>query len=355
MLKLAANNFLIPLGVVYLSVFLLRKLALKFNIVDTPNRRKIHKTPIPILGGLAIFLGMGAAIYLNPEVIKEFSFLFAGATFILIVNLMDDIKGLSAVFRFTIEFIIALFVILTGTRISFLPPGMLGDSIEVIISLIWLVGIANAFNYLDGMDGLAAGSAAINALFFAFILFRTQQPQLGFLALIVMASCLGFLPHNFNKKAKMFLGDSGSTFIGFMLASIAMRGNWAEDNIIKLTVPILILGVPIFDMILTTIMRIREEKISTIIEWFKYGGKDHFHHRLVDLGLRTTGAVLAIYFITIALGINAIIIANSRGRLEGFLAIIQASIIFGVIAVLMLIGKKRRSGWNIAQKNKPLC
>lgn len=350
MLKLATNNFLIPFVVVYFSIFIVRKIALKFNIVDTPNRRKIHKKPIPLLGGVAIFLGIGIAIYLNPDIVKKFALLFIGATFILIVNLMDDIKGLPAIFRFAIEFVIALLVIVTGTRISFLPPGILENLGEIVISLIWLVGIANAFNYLDGMDGLAAGSAAINALFFAFILFRTQQYQLGFLALIVMASCLAFLPHNFNKKAKIFLGDAGSTFIGFMLASIAIRGDWAEDNIIKLTVPILILGVPIFDMILTTIMRIKEGKISTIIEWFKYGGKDHFHHRLVDLGLRPIGAVFSIYFVTISLGINAVIISNAKETFDGILAILQTSIIFGVIAVLMIIGKKRRSGWNIADK-----
>ncbi len=350
MLKLAANKFLIPFAVVYFSIFILRKLALKFNIVDMPNHRKIHKTPIPLLGGLAIFLGISIAIYLTPDIIREFTPLFIGAAFILIINLIDDVKGLPAFFRFAIELVVALGVILTDTSISFLPPGILGDLGEIVISLIWLVGMANAFNYLDGMDGLATGSAAINALFFAFILFRTQQHQLGFLALIVVASCLGFLPHNFNKKTKIFLGDAGSTFIGFMIAGISIRGNWAKDNIIKLTVPILILGVPIFDMILTTILRIKEEKISTVIEWLKYGGRDHFHHRLVDLGFRPIGAVFSIYFVTISLGINAVIISNTKETFDGVLALLQTSIIFGVIAVLMVIGKKRRSGWNLPDK-----
>lgn len=154
-----------------------------------------------------------------------------------------------------------------------------------------------------------------------------------------MASCLGFLPRNF-KKSKIFLGDAGSTFIGFTLAGIAIIGNWAEDNIVRLTVPILILGVPIFDMVFTTIMRIKEKKISTIIEWLKYGGKDHFHHRLIDLGLHPQRALLFIYFINLSFGISAIMVSNEK-VIVGLLSILQASIIFAGIAVLMLIGKKR--------------
>jgi len=150
------------------------------------------------------------------------------------------------------------------------------------------------------------------------------------------------LTYNFLRKSGMFLGDAGSTFIGFCLACIAIHGNWAGDSMVKLFIPILILGVPIFDMIFTTVMRIKEQKIKNIIEWLKYGGKDHFHHYLVDLGLSQRGAVLFIYYITFSLGLSAIMVSNDS-VIEGVMTILQSSIIFGVIGVLIVLGKKQQS------------
>jgi UDP-GlcNAc:undecaprenyl-phosphate/decaprenyl-phosphate GlcNAc-1-phosphate transferase len=191
---------------------------------------------------------------------------------------------------------------------------------------------------------LAVGSAVINLFCLWSILNSTKQYALELIVITLMAACIGFLPYNNYKKARMFLGDAGSTFLGFMLACFALAGDWAANNAVKLSIPILILGVPIFDMIFTTIMRIKEEKIATIIEWLRYGGKDHFHHYLVDLGLTPSSAVLFIYFITFSLGISAIMVSNDSA-LEAVLTLSQAVIIFGVIAVLIVVGKRRRSGW----------
>jgi len=140
-------------------------------------------------------------------------------------------------------------------------------------------------------------------------------------------------------KKRMFLGDAGSTFLGFMIACIALKGDWAGDNVVRLSIPILILGVPIFDMIFTTIMRIKEEKVKNLVQWLKYGGKDHFHHYLVDLGLKENGAVLFIYYITFSLGLSAIMVSNDTA-IEGVMTLLQSSIIFGVIGVLIVLGKK---------------
>jgi UDP-GlcNAc:undecaprenyl-phosphate GlcNAc-1-phosphate transferase len=198
------------------------------------------------------------------------------------------------------------------------------------------------------MDGLASGSAVVNLLCFAVILYTTGQVALAELSVILIAANLGFLPHNFRKR-KIFLGEAGSTLLGFILACVALIGSWAEDNIVKISIPILILGVPIFDMIFTTVMRIKEEKVKTLIEWLQYGGKDHFHHYLVDIGLRPLGAVVFIYCITFSLGISAIMVSNDRA-IEGFFALLQSSIVFGIIATLIVIGKRRRSGWNLPEK-----
>jgi len=332
--------FLFSFLIAYFSTPLFLKLALKFNILDIPGRRKVHKEPTPLLGGVAVYIGVILGLAFNFANLRFLLGIVIGATIILIIGLIDDIRGLSAQLRLIGQSLAALIIISFGVRLSFLPNNLWGNIGEIILTLIWIIGITNALNYLDGIDGLAAGTAAISALFFSIISYQTNQPGIGLAGLVLMASCLGYLPHNF-KKVKIFLGDAGSTFIGFTLAVIAVIGNWAEDNVIKLAVPILILGVPIFDMIFTTIMRIKEEKINTVIEWLKYGGKDHFHHRLIDLGLHPMGAVFFICFINASFGISAIMVSNEKA-VVGVLSILQACIIFAGIAVLMVIGKRRR-------------
>jgi len=336
-------SFLVVLLVTYLFTFTVRRIAVALDIVDRPSKRKVHREPVPLLGGLAIYFGLFLGMLLNFGTFKANLALFLGASLVLFIGLIDDVKGLSAKLRFVVQLIAGLIVVLSGVRISFLPPGTFGNLAEMVITLIWLVGVTNAFNYLDGLDGLACGSAIINSFYFSLILFISSQTNLSLFSLFLFAACLGFLPHNF-KKAKIFLGDAGSTFLGFMLAGIGVAGNWAGDNIIKVAVPILILGVPIFDMVFTTVMRIKEEKIKTIIEWLEYGGRDHFHHYLVYLGFPPVGAVLTIWAFTFYLGLSAVMLGNDKAW-EGLLTVLQASIIFAIIGVLIVVGKRRRSGW----------
>lgn len=345
-MQIFMKNFLVFLFsflTVYSSTPLMRKIAVELKILDLPSRRKIHKRAMPLLGGVAIYLGFILGLLFDLKGFYRYLPILIGATLILIVGLVHDIKGLSAQFRLFCQLLAALVVIGSGMRISFLPVGLWGDASEIILTLIWIVGVTNAFNYLDGMDGLAAGSAVVNLFCFAFILYVSGQAVLGRIAILLAAACLGFLPYNI-KRAKIFLGDAGSMFLGFNLAGIALIGNWAQDNIVKISIPVLILGVPIFDMIFTTIMRIREAKIKTILEWLQYGGKDHFHHYLVDLGMQPLGAVVFIYFVTLSLGISAIMVSNDQA-FEAFLTLTQASIIFGIIAALIVVGRRHRSGW----------
>lgn len=165
------------------------------------------------------------------------------------------------------------------------------------------------------------------------------------LCVILASACLGFLPYNFKKgRKRVFLGDAGSTLIGFILASIGLVGYWAAGNIVKIAIPILILGVPIFDMIFTTVMRIATGKIKTIYEWLKHADKDHFHHHLVDLGLGLRGSVIFIYFTSISLGLSAIMVDRGTTK-AAVLSIVQGFIIFGIIGVLIVMGKRSgRSG-----------
>jgi UDP-GlcNAc:undecaprenyl-phosphate GlcNAc-1-phosphate transferase len=329
----------------FLSALLFRSVALKFNLLDTPDERKPHKNATPLLGGAAVFAGIVSGLLYDMEAMRFFSGLLTGSIIILIIGIVDDIRGLSSKIRLLGQLAAAIIIISLGYRIDFLPNNFWGTAGEIILTLMWIVGLINSLNYLDGLDGLAAGIASICAFCFAVISYLSGQYLITLMTLVMSASCAAFLPHNFRQK-KMFLGDAGSTLMGYILASTALIGHWAGDNIIRISVPLLILGVPIFDMTFTTIMRIKEKKVRSVSEWLDYAGKDHFHHRLIDLGLNPRSSVLFIYFISIALGIGAAIISKSHGTTEGLLAILQAVIIFSAIGVLMVVGARRRSGWD---------
>lgn len=338
-------SFIAAFAATAISMPFFIKLAFHLQILDIPDSgRKIHRVATPLLGGIAIYFGVVMGFIPNLSGLKPVLPILAGGTLILILGLVDDIKHLSAKFRIGCQFLIALGVIACGYKVEFLPSAPWGDLCEMLITVIWIIGVTNAYNYLDGLDGLCAGSAAINSIAFAVILYSTGQYSLGLLTILLAAACIAFLPYNFRKRKKMFLGDAGSTFIGFTLAVIALIGNWAEGSRVRLTVPLLILGVPIFDMIFTTIMRIGEGKVKTVVEWLKYAGKDHFHHYLVDVGLKPRWATVFIYAVTIFLGISAVMV--SRGTsVEAYLSLLQAAIIFWIIATLIVVGNRRRSGW----------
>jgi len=332
-------TFVLSFSATYLSLPLLKMIAFRFKILDFPAKRKMHKVATPLLGGVAIYLSIIVGFLFNQGDITAFFPLILCATFIFILGLMNDILDLPARLRFLWQFLIALLVAWAGVRVSFVPIACCKDIIEALITAVWFVGVTNAYNYLDGLDGLAAGSAAINLSFFSVILYGTGQYPLGLLSVSLIAACLAFLPYNF-RGHKIFLGEAGSTFLGFMLAGISIMGDWAQDNVVRLSVPILILGVPIFDMIFTTIMRVKEGKVKTIVEWLRYAGKDHFHHYLVDLGFRPISATLFIYLVTISLGISAIMVSNDVA-IEGFYSLTQAAIVFIVIGALIVLGKRR--------------
>lgn len=337
------SAFFVSFLVAYISTPLLRRVAVTLEIMDIPNKRKIHKKATPLLGGVAIYLGFVTGFFFHFEELRYFLPVLLGGTLMLGVGVVNDFRELSAKFRLLCQVLIALVIVNSGIRVDFLPNNFLGNLGEVLITIIWIIGVTNAYNYLDGMDGLASGSAAINLFCFGVILLLGFQPYLCAVSVILAAACVGFLPHNF-KRRKIFLGDAGSTFLGFILACVAVMGTWAEDNIVKLSIPFLILGVPVFDMIFTTVVRIHQKKVSNITEWFEYAGRDHFHHYLVDLGLSPVGAVLFIYAVTVSLGMSAILVTNDS-PLEALFVVMQSAIIFTIIGVLMVVAKKRHSGW----------
>lgn len=240
----------------FLSTKVIGRIATKLKILDHPNERKIHKKPIPLLGGLAIFVAYVGTIVFNFNFSRELKGVVIGGTIILIIGLIDDIKHIPATWKLISQVLASSILILYGVKLSFLPNTWWGNAGEVLLTVIWVVGITNAVNFFDGMDGLATGLTVIGSLSFFIVAEITGQSYLGFLTIALAGSCMGFLKFNF-RPASIFLGDAGSTFLGFTLAGIAVMGGWAEKNPkVALSLPILILSVFIFDMIYITIARV---------------------------------------------------------------------------------------------------
>lgn len=316
----------------------------KWEILDVPDPRKIHEQATPRIGGVAVFLGFIGAIWAGSDLAVNgmAPILFAG-TLLFIVGVLDDRGNVPAWIRLVAQFAGAGLVISTGTVLTLFPTGTVGDIANVLITFLWIVGIMNAFNFFDGMDGLATGLAVLMAFFLGLIAFDAQQTLLGWVALAIAGASLGFLPFNlrFRKNALIFLGDGGATFLGFTLACLAVKGDWADGNpIVSFSNPLLIFGVLIYDMVHITVERIATGKVKTVKEWIDYVGKDHLHHRLeraLDSRLASVGMIFAL---TICLSLAALALRNASTA-DAILLLTQAILIVMMITILEHAGRRR--------------
>ncbi len=324
----------------YILTPLASGLAQAANILDRPDSRKVHRKPTPLLGGAAIYVGFAGALFYNFEFSQDLKGIGLGATIILLVGLADDIREVSAALKFLLQIAAVTVMIIYGVTLSFMPETLWGNILEIVLTYIWMLGMINAVNFLDGLDGLASGLGAISALYIGLVAISTHQTYLMYISVAMLGSCLGFLPHNFRLKrpASIFLGDAGSTFIGFSLAALAIMGGWGEEEPIKAyLMPTLILGIFIYDMLYINISRIAARKVKGIREVLAYVGQDHIHHRLMALGLSSRQATLFIYMVSALLGLGAV----AMTRLDttySLLLLIQGALVFMIIAILMLKG-----------------
>jgi UDP-GlcNAc:undecaprenyl-phosphate GlcNAc-1-phosphate transferase len=318
-------------------------LAVRFNVLDIPADRKIHETPTPLLGGLAIIVAFTSALIANMVLDKTMIIFLCSGIVIATMSLIDDWTGLSARLKLSVQVVVVLFLIYNGVILELFPGRTFwGYGLNVILTILWIVGITNALNFLDGMDGLAGGVSAIMAFFMGVVAFQTNQPLMGWIAIAVLGSCIGFLPFNFRiqKPAAVFLGDAGSTFLGFVLATLAVIGEWDENPIVSFSAPVLIFWVLIYDMAYITVERVLTGKVRTVREWIDYVGKDHIHHRMYALLGDRRKAVLLIYFLSATLGISAIALKNAR-PVDGILLVIQAFLITLCVSILEYSGRQR--------------
>ncbi|MBW2545325.1 MAG: undecaprenyl/decaprenyl-phosphate alpha-N-acetylglucosaminyl 1-phosphate transferase [Deltaproteobacteria bacterium] len=329
-----------------LSVILtpvMRLVALKLRIVDIPGGRKIHEKVTPLLGGVAIVVAFSVALLANMVLERDVVFLLCGGVVVAMMGLVDDWRGVSARLKLFVQILVVLVLIHSGIVLNLFPHTMWGYWLNVLFTILWIIGLTNAMNFIDGMDGLASGIAAIMAMFMGMVAFQTDQPFMGWIAIAMMGSCLGFLPFNFGLKrpASIYLGDAGSTFIGFMLAALAIKGDWADSSrIVSFSAPVLIFWVLIYDMTYITVERIVTGKVKSLKEWIDYVGTDHIHHRLYALLGDRRKAVLFIYFLCATLGISAITLRYAR-PIDGVLLVIQAFLVTILVSIAEYSGRKR--------------
>ncbi len=336
--------FLFAFSTAALLTPVMTAIATKAGIVDIPGGRKIHSKITPLLGGVAIIISFISALLANMILDTRDIALIAGGTVVAIVGLIDDWKNIRAGYKLFIQIFVVILLIRSGIILDLFPIHTTwGYLLNAALSIIWIVGLTNAMNFIDGMDGLAAGVSAIISLFLGLVAFQTNQPFMGWIAIAMMGSCLGFLPFNFSmhKRASIFLGDAGSAFVGFVLSSLAIKAAWADNNpIVSFATPILIFWVLIYDMAYISVERIISGKVKSFRDWIDYVGTDHIHHRLLAVFGDRRKAVFFIFFLCATLGISAIILRNAR-LIDGILTVLQALLITVIVSILEYSGRKR--------------
>ena len=326
--------FIVSFAFTFATTPLVRRFAFKIGAIYIPkDNRRMHKKPTPRIGGLAIIFGFTVATLCFAQPSRQLYGTLAGAAIIAVMGVIDDCKNLPAKLKFVIQIIAALVVVFAGdikidvfTNPNFLsdnPYWVLPEWLSVTLTVIWIVFITNAVNFIDGLDGLAAGVSAIMSISLVFISIRVGEYSIAILGIALMGSCFGFLPFNFN-PAKIFMGDTGSTFLGFMLATLSIQGVFKSYAVISFAVPLLILGLPLFDALFAMIRRILRGQSPMTAD------RGHLHHRLVDMGFSQKQTVFILYAISGVLGITAVLLAES-GVLRALLLVI-------CVLILLLIG-----------------
>ncbi len=313
--------FFIALAITLAGLPWVRRAALALDLVDAPSQRKAHRTPMPLLGGVGIFLGAILAVLViyrgepEPTVLG----VLLATTVVALTGLIDDYRPLPAWAKLAGQLAGFLILAAFGIRVRLpLPP-----VVNYGITLLWLLGITNAINFLDNMDGLSAGIAAVIASFILLLALANGQFLVAALSAALLGACLGFLRYNF-PPARIFMGDVGSLFLGFLLAAMGIQLRFPDNsNFVTWMVPVFLFGLPIFDMTLVVVSRLRRGLSPNT------AGRDHTSHRLVRLGFSSREAVLILYLFCGVLGMMALYITQA--------SIVEGYLVGGIAATLALV------------------
>ena len=312
-LILVGAAVLVAFLVALVTTPVVKSFAYKVGAIDVPkDNRRMHKTPIPRMGGLAIFLGFFISMLMFVKLTPQLRSMLLGAVIIVVLGVLDDIYALPALPKLLVQIAAALVAVLGGNQIVVLSnPNIFSSDpywelgiLSIPISVLWIVAITNAVNLIDGLDGLACGVSTISSLTMLVIALAVSEGEVAVIMGALAGACIGFLPYNMN-PAKIFMGDTGSTFLGFVLATISIQGLFKFATIISFAVPFLILGLPIFDTCFAFIRRIAHGQSPM------HADRSHVHHRLIDMGLSQKQAVAVLYVISAILGVCAVVLATS--------------------------------------------
>ena len=329
---------LLALGVAaaisYLSTPFVKKLAFKIGAVDVPkDNRRMHKKPIPRLGGLAIVIAFLLCTFLFVKLEKQMQGILLGAIIILVVGVLDDCLALPALPKFFAQIAAGTIVVLHGCEIRYVTnpfsvvPFDLGWMAGPV-TVFWIVLMTNAVNFIDGLDGLAVGVSGISTCTMLVIALLLGEESVAVILAALLGACIGFIPYNFN-PAQIFMGDTGSTFLGFVLASISVQGLFKMYAVISFMVPFLILGVPFFDVSFAVIRRLAKGQNPMTAD------RGHIHHRLIDMGFSQKQAVAVLYIISAILGLSAVVLTTTN-VLKAMLFLLALCAAGGVSAKLYL-------------------
>lgn len=326
---------LVALVVSFLTTPVVKTFAYKVGAIDVPkDARRMHKVPIPRLGGLAIFLGFMVSIllFVNIRGNQQMQSILLGAVIIVVLGVVDDIMALPAGLKFVVQIVAALIPATHGvTILAFSNPNIFSDrlywvlgGLSVPFTVIWIVAITNSVNLIDGLDGLADGVSAISATTMLVIALLYSEAQVAIVMAALVGACVGFMPYNLN-PAKMFMGDTGATFLGYILATMSIQGLFKYYAVISFVVPFLILGLPIFDTSFAFIRRIAHGQSPM------HADRGHIHHRLIDMGLSQKQAVATLYVIAAILGLSAVVLTTG-GEQKAMLFFVTLCIVAAVAA-----------------------
>ena len=331
--------FIIALLVAFASTPAVKMLAVRIKAVDVPkDARRMHKVPIPRAGGLAIFAGFLVSSLLFLPMTGQFRAILLGALLLVVLGIIDDVVALDAKIKFVGQILAALIPALSGVVISgfvnpFAESNYFGLGVfSIPVTILWVGGITNAVNFIDGLDGLACGVSAIATITMFIIAILFQEAQIALMMAALAGACLGFLPYNMN-PAKIFMGDTGSMFLGYILAVTSIQGLFKFYAVISFAVPFILLGLPIFDTGFAIIRRIMKGQSPLQAD------RGHVHHRLIDLGFDQKQSVAILYAFSALMGLTAVILAKTS---ESKLIVLALAVIVCFFLGMTLMSFEKR-------------
>lgn len=330
--------FFVSLLTVIIITPFIKRLAIKIGAVDRPDKRKVHSKLMPRMGGLAIVIGVAVGAIAAGLFESSIRTITIGACIIIILGVLDDKFNLSAKVKFAVQVLVACMIASSGLTMDFFSVPFFEDRLQLgwlafPVTVLWIVGITNSINLIDGLDGLAAGISVIGLSTIAFMALTADKILILSISAVVIASTLGFLVHNFH-PAKIFMGDTGSLFLGYMIAILSLLGLYKSVTLFSIVVPVIILGVPIFDTSFAIIRRLLNKQPISAPD------KSHIHHRLMAFGLSHRMTVIAIYLIGIIFSLSAILLTTATLWLSVFILFMLVLFVQIIAEVTGLVNEK---------------